>query len=236
MQNEQLHDVPGRTQSPYRTRTAVAVAPTVLLLYYLLLVHPATAGLSHPSYPFIPFRPVKLTRPPLYLALALLTQCSSCKDQDPSPEEQLPPATQTGANTFGCLVNGKAWTPKGFNGTSNYSVYYDPSYRKGTLNIGTYRYLYPGKDNVQYLTLFSDSIKSTGSYPLTILKRQEALFSDSKSKCEYHSGESHYRRGTLTITRLDAVAGIISGTFEFTLAKPGCDTIKVTQGRFDKRL
>ncbi|MFC4791331.1 hypothetical protein ACFPAF_04465 [Hymenobacter endophyticus] len=28
VQNNQLYDVPGRTQSPYRTRTAVAVAPT----------------------------------------------------------------------------------------------------------------------------------------------------------------------------------------------------------------
>lgn len=42
--------------------------------------------------------------------------------------------------------------------------------------------------------------------------------------------------GTLTITRLDQQAGIIAGTFSFTLAQPGCDTIKVTQGRFDKKL
>jgi hypothetical protein len=45
-----------------------------------------------------------------------------------------------------------------------------------------------------------------------------------------------YHKGTLTITRLDLQAGIISGTFEFTLAKPGCDTVRITQGRFDKRL
>lgn len=45
-----------------------------------------------------------------------------------------------------------------------------------------------------------------------------------------------YRRGTLNITRPDRSAGIIAGTFEFTLAQPGCDTIKVTQGRFDKKL
>jgi hypothetical protein len=31
-------------------------------------------------------------------------------------------------------------------------------------------------------------------------------------------------------------ASIISGTFDFVLAKPGCDTVRVTQGRFDKRL
>jgi len=40
----------------------------------------------------------------------------------------------------------------------------------------------------------------------------------------------------LTISRLDLQAGVISGTFAFTLYKPGCDSIRVTQGRFDKKL
>ena len=46
----------------------------------------------------------RIIRLPLYLSLALLTQCSKCKN-DPTPakpEDQLPPATQTGAGTFGC--------------------------------------------------------------------------------------------------------------------------------------
>ena len=69
----------------------------------------------------------------LLLPLALL----GCKKDDPKPEDQLPPATRTGANTFGCLVNGQAWTPNGNDSTSNYTVYYDPNYRDGTLNIST---------------------------------------------------------------------------------------------------
>ena len=40
----------------------------------------------------------------------------------------------------------------------------------------------------------------------------------------------------MTVTRLDRTAGVVSGTFEFTLTKPGCDIIRVTQGRFDKKL
>ena len=31
--------------------------------------------------------------------------------------DQLPPETETGANTFGCLVNGKVFIPKGYSGT-----------------------------------------------------------------------------------------------------------------------
>ena len=78
----------------------------------------------------------------LALLLAALLGLSQCKKKrDPAPEDQLPPATQTGANTFGCLVNGQPWTPQGYNGMSNYSVYYDPTYRKGTLNIFKYKYI-----------------------------------------------------------------------------------------------
>jgi len=50
------------------------------------------------------------------------------------------------------------------------------------------------------------------------------------------SFEVSHLDGQLTLTRLDEQAGIIAGTFEFTIAKPGCDTIRVTDGRFDKKL
>ena len=39
-----------------------------------------------------------------------------------------------------------------------------------------------------------------------------------------------------TITRLDRQAGVVSGTFWFTLYKSGCDSIRVTDGRFDRKL
>lgn len=159
-----------------------------------------------------------------------------CKKIFPGPIDKLPPITQEGKNTFGCLLNGKAWTPKGSDGTSNYVVYYDPTYRKGTLNISTYRYPNEGSDNFQTITIGSDSISTTGTYSLTIPNHQEAMFRDTETNCHFAQGQSHYRSGTLNITKLDKRQGIISGTFEFTLAKPGCETIKVTKGRFDKKL
>src|SRR5437773_8453594 len=45
------------------------------------------------------------------LLLCSLFLSNSCRKQ--KNEEQLPPATQTGANTFGCLVDGKVWIPTG---------------------------------------------------------------------------------------------------------------------------
>lgn len=43
----------------------------------------------------------------LLAAVILFTACGCSKD---NLQEQLPPATQTGANTFGCLFNGKVFT------------------------------------------------------------------------------------------------------------------------------
>jgi hypothetical protein len=174
-------------------------------------------------------------KPTLFL-LATLLGLSQCKKKAPDPLSQLPSATQTGANTFGCLVNGQVWTPLGFNGTSNYSVSYDPTYRKGTLSIGTYRYLDTSTNTREDIKIYSDSMQTIGKYTLTLPNHQEALFYDRTGQCKYVQNGPHYRKGTLTITRLDLKAGIISGTFSFTLYKSGCDSIRVTQGRFDKQL
>ena len=62
------------------------------------------------------------------LLLALSSLCTSCKKDAPQDElSKLPPATQTGANTFGCLVNGKAFVPIGYGSTgrSNPHVLYE---------------------------------------------------------------------------------------------------------------
>ena len=167
----------------------------------------------------------------------LLTQCG--KKHDPSPLEQLPPATQTGANTFGCLLNGQAWTPNGNSGygTGNYSVAYDPTFNGGELTIGALRYTIQGRaDTQQGITIYiSDFQGVVGTYSLGIPRQQDASFYDKHTRCYLFIGDPYYRRGTLTLTRFDRQAHIASGTFEFTLYDPGCDSVKVTQGRFDKK-
>ncbi|RZK98100.1 MAG: hypothetical protein EOO62_26990 [Hymenobacter sp.] len=167
------------------------------------------------------------------LALLLLTQCQKA---DPDPASQLPAATQTGANTFGCLVNGQPWLPGGNDGTSNYSVYYDPTYAQGTLGILTYR-VTNNSTVQQTIGINSDSMRTIGTYKLKAKGHHQPALIDSKTACRYYASDpGTYCKGTLTITRLDYTVGVISGTFSFTLAKAGCDTIKVTQGRFDKKL
>ena len=89
-----------------------------------------------------------------------------CHKNNPSPLDRLPPATQTGQYTFGCLLNGQSWTPLGFDGSSNYSVVYDPTYKLGTLNIAAYRYTDSNSNSNQTIGIFSDSMKSVGRYKL----------------------------------------------------------------------
>ncbi|MGI0040947.1 MAG: hypothetical protein ACRD94_03170, partial [Nitrosopumilaceae archaeon] len=62
----------------------------------------------------------------LFLSL-LFTIALGCHNDDDTikiPINQLPPATHTGANTAGCLVNGIAFLPKGYFTTGNLTCNY----------------------------------------------------------------------------------------------------------------
>jgi hypothetical protein len=49
----------------------------------------------------------------LFFLCSLLIGSSCRKHKQANPVDQLPPETQTGANTFACLVDGKVFKPKG---------------------------------------------------------------------------------------------------------------------------
>lgn len=178
----------------------------------------------------------------LCAGLLLLTQCSKCKQDDPAPLDQLPPATQTGANTFGCLVNGRAYVPN-----PRYDdnvVLYEPGISLpigGNLNIQTSHNVQQGNSNTeQAITLAAGPIRTARTYSLNSPNAEGTAIFNDRSKaypCNYYGNAAVvYRRGQITITRIDEQAHVLSGTFEFTLAQPGCDTIKVTQGRFDYKI
>lgn len=174
---------------------------------------------------------MKLLR--LVLSLLLLP---GCQKTGPAPVDPLPSATQTGANTFGCLLNGQPWTPRGSNGTDNYKVIYDAGYAGGSLDIRAYRYP-PGQTDNQYIGMGGAPIAKPGIYSLDGTTAGVYYSSGIKGPCfEYYNAPGLVMKGQLTVTRLDLRAGIVAGTFAFTLSQPGCDTVKVTQGRFDKKL
>jgi hypothetical protein len=166
----------------------------------------------------------------MHLFLVALLGCNVFS-KSTEPVEQLPPATQEGKNTFGCLVNGVVWLPKGNNGSSKLDLSYDPNFLFGTLNLYAYRL---DDKTDQWIALFSDSLKSTGIYPFTNPSRQSGFFIDAG--CEYLNDPDVTHTGSLTITRFDLSQSIISGTFEFTVTKANCPIIEVTHGRFDMRI
>ena len=175
----------------------------------------------------------------LYLCLATLTQCSKCKN-DPAPADpasQLPPATQTGANTFGCLVDGKPYTPKGSTGTSNFNVMYDPVLNGGDLIIAADRI---EGSRQWYITILAAPVTTIGKLSFSRPNGAcKALYADTPapSACNliYSDRDVSYRSGQLEITRFDTRARIVSGTFNFKLLQAGCDTLRITQGRFDAK-
>ena len=170
-------------------------------------------------------------------------QCKKTNTPDtPKTElEKLPPITQTGANTFGCLVDGVAWLPNGSKpqtGGPNIQVYVDPTFQEGAFYITGYQY------NGQY------QFVSIGSYKCT----NSGFFSSDSSSNNFgckrtiYGGMSieirtpengFYRKGNFIISRYDLINGIFSGTFDVKLYKNDGtfgDTIRITNGRFDVKL
>ena len=173
------------------------------------------------------------------LLLALCSIFAACKkDRPPKTElEKLPPATQTGANTFGCLLNGQVWIPKDNYGQATFKLDVDPTYGNGVFAISAVRY--DGNGNGVFFGFSFGSIASTtgGTYNLS---QQNVNFSisDIKLLCSYDSNTPGiYKTGSFTITRYDLTNRIFSGTFDFAVYNQGCgDTLHFTNGRFDKKL
>jgi hypothetical protein len=175
-----------------------------------------------------------------------LSECSLFKKKDATPTDpiaQLPPITQEGKNTFGCLVNGKPWMPEGKRNTfsNNYTMDVDPGFRGGFINIGVYKY---SKDYDEAMALSIDSVPKykENIYDLKCVNKFPYIDGGGVAFYNYKVGKEYLCEkdakilySKILLTRYDLQAGIISGTFEFTLAKPN-DTIKVTNGRFDKKL
>ncbi|MCX8492427.1 MAG: DUF6252 family protein [Cyclobacteriaceae bacterium] len=172
----------------------------------------------------------------LLLNLAILTlitlHFSGCdlfgKKEEPKPKtelEKLPPITQEGKNTFGCLVNGKAWVAA----TQTDAVAF---YQLGTLQISG-NLSQPARS--VGITLRDEGIPiNTGKYSLipTIRTCSSAgLAINQFTTCLYDCSNTLF--GQIEISKLDRKNYIVSGTFEFSTVVSGCDTLKITNGRFD---
>ncbi len=178
----------------------------------------------------------------LFLSV-LLCYGSSCKKQpDALPQaeiDKLPAATQTGANTFGCLVNGQAFLP-----------------HSSSFLTGSYQCNYIYTNGGYYLTVKASN-DSNNDYNVALVLGTTML--------DIHEGQtlklegynvigkafgsygiitgsvlsyetSSFVTGQLYISKFDQIKQIVSGTFSFNAvnaSKP--DTIHITDGRFDMK-
>ena len=179
----------------------------------------------------------------LYLCLATLTQCSKCKRDDPQPQpptdplSTLPPETQTGKGTFACLINGQA-----------YIAPYSTSARgdwQTSSRLGISASLFAnGQDASQACSISAalngqlldaqkfNIISSATPFPIFTPGSNQFFAFSGGFRCLY-SG-AYFKTGQVQLVKFDPVARIAAGRFAFTLFEPGgCDTLRVSNGRFD---
>ncbi len=163
---------------------------------------------------------------------------NSCKRNE---VDALPPVTQNGANTFGCLVNGQPWVANG-------GKYLGNGYKIKVID-GGYQFAYNDTlrnniwlngnrsdgENIQifirkvYKTGIYNLSNNTGYYPNTIPLNYGSYYDNVHN----YATNTNYK-GQVIITKADTLINAISGTFEFTCYNPNTKkTITISNGRFD---
>lgn len=171
---------------------------------------------------------------PIFAATLVFISCSK-------EVSELPPATQTGANTFGAKVNGKFWVPQGFG----------PLPANDILEARM-----AGNDIVINARNFSSSPTET-EFELRLINVTAPGIIQLNADVSHPTFENSYAyyvkrnftpinewittssaTGSVTITRIDTVNMIVSGTFQFDMINMynNPEPLSVTEGRFDLRI
>ena len=169
-----------------------------------------------------------------FLTALLFINCSNS-----DPEEQLPSITQTGENTFGCLINGEIFLPKGWK-ISIYGYDFPVSYwgshddRYNAITVKDFE-----SSDSKRMDIYLYHLEQNGTGAFTINESNCLTFKEANPsiniRCRYNGAWycSAENSGILTITRYDN--GIVSGTFSCAVVNRDdpTDRIEITKGRFD---
>lgn len=145
----------------------------------------------------------------------MLMAVTNCKNDDDNltPLEQLPPITQTGKNTFGCLVNGE---PLSITNSNNQVAIY----QQGQLQFG----------GGGISMIINEPFSISNEIDL-IGKARYIINPNPQLGCHYEFEDAY--EGFVTFSKIDKTNYIISGIFEFSTVTDNCKDIKITNGRFD---
>ena len=164
----------------------------------------------------------------LMLALLILS-LSACEDDD------LPDPSQSGANMMAAKINGKPWQKN-----SSWSVMHGDGLDASYSGAKGYFWLMGAReaddfDNSIHLSL--SGVKHTGDY--TLKEKSSGNYAILNDYKERNNSKSYLTTaastGRVTVTKLDTVNRIVSGTFSFRAYLQGSTTeyVNVTDGRFD---
>ena len=165
----------------------------------------------------------------LFSFFVLLTFIGSkCEDDTPkNPIDLLPPATQIGANTFGCLIDGEAFTPDGR--PLSFTKEYFPTENGYTLGVKGDRT--NSKNAVSVACIVQDVFLKEKHYDLIQNSRGNASGRYFSMSQENYTSSQH--TGKLIITRFDSLKQVISGTFWFDVQDHEGVVHQIREGRFD---
>jgi hypothetical protein len=162
-----------------------------------------------------------------FLLLITLCSCDFCREKDWT---ELPPETQTGANTFGCYVNGELFVK---NKNMHWGEYTGSQYqKKKQLCLLT---AYDSRIGYIYIEVYNLQINIP--YKIAFVYY---IPNDEYRDCPNLGGKEI---GEITFTKFDTVNCIVSGRFNFpalcadSFFETQGDTIfNITDGRFDLKL
>ncbi len=164
----------------------------------------------------------------LILTTFTLSCCNNDDDKPIAEIDKLPPATQTGANTFGCLLDGKAFLPGNFPNASNcFYQFVD----------GQFYFVVSAandiNDNLKVIRLRTEKkqIFEGETYDLFEWIDGNATGNYTNNNIELYTTHTH--TGKLIITKLDEVNHIVSGTFWFDVQDNTGVVHQIREGRFD---
>ena len=179
---------------------------------------------------------MKIAMKNILAGVVVLIALASCKKD----VTELPPATDTGANTFGAMVDGKFWVPSGFGPINANSVLRAHFVIDNGLYIEA-KNLSSSPNETEFL-IFIKGVTAPGTY---LLNKPSGGYPDQSASYGYYVKRnitpenewitSAQYTGSVTVTKLDIVSKIVSGTFQFNAINLYNTPVPltVTEGRFD---
>lgn len=162
---------------------------------------------------------------------------ASCRKPNNSSDDGLPPPTQDGLNVIACKVDGNPWIISPSMGS--YTLAFNVIVRNDSICFGGLPSPPRFSQLIQAFYFFFYQKADTGKiYNLNDTTNAYVRLT-TDSTCAGYTGrigaDLISANGSIRFTKYDTVNKIISGTFNCSFASPGCDSVRVTDGRFDLR-